>query len=468
MTVRVVVVGGGITGLAAAMRLTERLNILGRPFQVEVLEASNRLGGVIGTFRQDGFLLEAGPDSFLSEKRRGLGLCQELGILRDVIETNKEYRQSFIAYKGRLVPVPTGFHLLAPTDPLPLLLSPLLSIKGKLRFLKEYFVPLQPQVDETLASFVRRRLGDEVLTRLAQPLLAGIYSADADKLSLRATFPEFLEMEKTGGVLRSMSQKASKSASAASGARYNLFVTLRNGMQGLIDTLTQKIGADKIRKGVSVTTIQQSQSKWHLTLSNNETMEADAVCLALPAPELTRLMRPVDPAISGLLASISYADSFTANFGFPLSAIKNPMRGFGFVVPETERLALSACTFAHRKFPGRAPEGHALLRAYAGGKTAAALSERPETEIKGNLLADLRNLLGISGNPIITTLQRYRRALPQYNVGHVDRMKEIDEKMFHWPGLSLAGNWRKGVGIPDCIDSGETAAEALILQLCKV
>ena len=240
MTTRVVVIGGGIAGLTATLRLNERLNILGKPYEVHLLEGSSRVGGVIATFKQDDFLLEAGPDSFISEKRRGVGLCQDLGILRDIIETNKEYRRSFIASQGRLLPIPDGFYLMAPAYLPPTLMSPLLSWRGKLRMLKEYGVPLQSNEDESVGSFVRRRLGDEVLTRLAQPLLSGIYSADPDKLSLRATFPQFLDMEKNGGVLRNIAKKAGTGVAESSGARYKLFVTLKNGLQSLVDTLARK------------------------------------------------------------------------------------------------------------------------------------------------------------------------------------------------------------------------------------
>lgn len=468
MTIRVVVVGGGIAGMAAAHRLMERLNILGKPFEVQLLEASSRVGGTIATFQKNDFLLEAGPDSFISEKPRGVGLCQDLGIMREIVETNKNYRRSFIASKGRLYPIPDGFYLIAPAYLWPTLMSPLLSWKGKLRMLKEYGVPLQSPEDESLGSFVRRRLGNEVLTQLAQPLLSGIYSADPDKLSLRATFPQFLEMEKRGGVLRNLGKKAGTGVAEASGARYKLFVTLKSGMQTLVDTLSRKLGSQVIHTNTNVTGMQKSSSKWILTFSDAQTMEADAVCIALPAPEIAQLASSFDSEIAAQVATVPYTDSMTANFALKESDIKNPLNGFGFVVPEIEKRSLSACTFVHRKFPGRAPKGHALLRAYAGGKTAAALWNQTDADIQSRLFSEMKTLLDITGTPLFSTLQRYRNALPQYPVGHLANLKGIDARVAQHRGLALAGNWRRGVGIPDCIESGEAAADNIVMQLCQI
>ena len=467
MTVQVIVIGGGVAGLAAALRLRERLTILGKPYEVHLLEASGRVGGVIATFQKNDFLLEAGPDSFISEKRRGVGLCQDLGIMREIIETNKDHRRSLIAFKGHLHPVPDGFYLMAPSYIWPTLMSPLLSFKGKLRMFKEYGIPLQPQEDESVGSFVRRRLGDEVLTRLAQPLLSGIYSADPDKLSLRATFPQFLEMEKRGGVLRNLAKKTGAGVAEASGARYKLFVTLKSGMQSLVDTLAKKLGP-LVHLNVSVSQIEKSGSKWRLTLNEGQTMEADAVCIALPAPGISRLASFFDSEVASLVGKIPYTDSITANFALKESDIKNPLNGFGFVVPEIEKRSLSACTFVHRKFPGRAPKGYALLRAYAGGKAAAALWNQSDADIQSRFFSDLKALLGITGTALFSTLQRYKNALPQYAVGHLDRLKEIDAKMAQHRGLALAGNWRRGVGVPDCIESGEDAADSIVMQLCQI
>ncbi len=472
-TNRAVIIGGGITGLTAAYRLTQRLSILGRPFEVLLLEATDRLGGAIATVPGEGYILEAGPDCFLSEKKRGVGLCEELGLRRDLRPTRSENRRSFILRGKKLYPVPDGFYLIAPSRLYPILMSPLLSLKGKLRLLKEFFIATGTNEDETLGSFVRRRLGPEVLERLAQPLAGGIYAADPDQLSLRATFPQFLEMEKRGSVIRALMGKDDEPAAQASGARYSLFVTLEKGMQTLTDRLAELIGPAVIRTGTQVTSLAKTALSegfqgWRLTLSSGETLEADSVCLAGPAHNAARLLQGPQPALSKRLAEIPYSDSLTVHFAFPASNIKHPLNGFGVVVPTTEKRTITACTFVHRKFEGRAPKGIALLRAFTGGKNAQTLWPRSDAEVQEKMLVDLRAILGITGPPLFTYTSRYRASLPQYSVGHVSRVADIDEKLGQIPSLIIAGNWRSGVGIPDCIESGERAAEAMIIHLCKI
>ncbi|HVO32340.1 MAG TPA: protoporphyrinogen oxidase, partial [Elusimicrobiota bacterium] len=378
---------------------------------------------------------------------------------------------SFIAMRGKLYPVPEGFHLLAPSRLWPILVSPLLSLSGKWRMLQEFRIRPSGLDDETLGSFVRRRLGQEVLDRLAQPLVAGIFGAEPDQLSLRSTFPNFLELEKHGSLIRGMMAKAAAATGKASGARYSLFVTLKNGLQSLSDRLAERLGPSSIRTGIQIQSMTPASWEgvpgWRLQLSNGETLDAEAVCLAVPSFAAARLLQPVDAELASDLSAIPYGDSLTAHFAFPAKAIRDPLNGVGLVVPAVEKRVLGACTFVHRKFAGRCPGDVALLRAFAGGSSARALLRHSDHEITDKLLKDLKELLGISAAPIFTTLSRYPSALPHYTLGHGDRVRRIEDRAARLQGLALAGNWQGGVGIPDSIESGEAAASSLIIQICK-
>lgn len=468
---RFVVVGGGISGLVAAYRLKVLTGHLSLPPEVHLFETSQRLGGTIKTLCQDGFLLEGGPDCFLSEKSRGVALAEELDLEKELLETQAVDRRSFIVRHGRLHPVPEGFYLIGPSRAIPFLMSPILSWKGKLRMLKELFIPPHPPPlppgerenwDESLASFVRRRLGQEALERLAQPMIGGIYAADPEKLSLRATFPDFLEMEKTGGVLRTLLKKHRPEAERASGPRYSLFVTFKKGMQTLTDRLAQELPSEGIHLGVAVDKIQKKEAGWETIQQDGQTILADGVCLALPSYQSARLLRDQDSVLSNQLASIPYTDSATLHFAFRREAVKHPLNGFGFVVPSIEKRSLLACTFSHKKFAERAPEGAVLLRVFLGGPGFGDVSKQADDELKKRAWKDLSELLGITTQPLFTCLERHYRSIAQYAVGHLEKVQQIEERMRPLRGLALAGNGFRGVGIPDCIESGDRAAARLV------
>lgn len=460
---KIAVIGGGITGLSAAYRLHQHAQDPQQPIEVHLFEASSRLGGTVYSNSRDGFLLEEGPDCFLSEKTRAIELCKELGLEKQIIGTREEHRRSFIVKGKKLYPVPEGFYLLAPSKLRPFLSSPLLSWRGKWRVLRESLQPARPKTDESLASFVRRRLGQEALDWLAQPLLAGIYAADPETLSLQATFPGFLEMEeKHGSVLVGMRQR-NAATKKASGARYALFSTLQHGMQTLTDRLGAALPPQNVHMNTTVTGIKRhAQGGWDLHLVKGQTLTMDAVCLALPAYSSGALLYTEDPGFGELLKTIPYAGSATLNFAFKASAVEHPMEGFGFVSPILEKHTALACTFVHRKFAGRVPRGHVLLRAFAGGALQPEVLKWDDKELAKRVLADLKMILGITEAPLFATLQRWPRTMPQYTVGHTQRILHIEEMLLGFPGLALAGNWLRGVGIPDCIESGERAAEALL------
>ena len=455
---RIVVIGGGISGLAAAHRLLE----LGQSKQVTLIEASDRLGGTIQTTHRDGFLLERGPDSFISEKPQAVALAKRLGLESRIIQTNEKYRRSFIVRNGRLRPVPEGFQLLAPSRIWPFIASDIFTVTGKLRMAADLFLPRKGTngtKDESLASFVRRRLGSEALERMAQPMVGGIYTADPETLSLRATLPRFLDMERDHrSLILAMLRQGRTAKRGTSGARYSLFLSFDRGMQVLVDALAQ-IKAD-IRLNTRAA-LKHDGLTWTITTNTGEQLKADAVCLAVPAYIAASLLSEIDQNLANKLRQIRYASTATINFAYRRAALAHPLNGFGFVVPFVEKRSLIACTFSSVKFSGRAPDEHVLLRAFAGGALQPEIFALDETEMAKRVEADLRELLGIKEAPLFVEVAKWERSMPQYEVGHLDRVKEIENSLNKLPGLTLAGNAYQGAGIPDCIRSGEFAAESL-------
>ena len=456
---RIVVVGGGISGLAAAHRLLE----INQSQEIILIEASDRLGGTIQTEFRDGFLLERGPDSFISEKPQALALAKRLGLEPQLIQTNEEYRRSFIVRNGRLRQVPDGFQLMAPSRMWPFITSDIFSLPGKARMAADLFLPRRDTNgtdDESLASFVRRRLGKEALERMAQPMVGGIYTADPETLSLRATLPRFLDMErKHRSLILAMLRQGREQKSGTSGARYSLFLSFERGMQVLVDAVT-RINADiRLKTRAHRLTVDQG---WTITTDKDEQLKADAVCLAVPAYIAASLLSDTHEQLAQKLRQIKYASTATINFGYRRAAVAHPLNGFGFVVPLIEKRSLIACTFSSVKFSGRAPDGHVLLRAFAGGALQPEIFALDELEMAKRVEADLRELLGITEPPLFTEVAKWEKSMPQYEVGHLDRVEEIESLLKELPGLTLAGNAYRGAGIPDCIRSGEAAAEALL------
>jgi oxygen-dependent protoporphyrinogen oxidase len=456
---RIVIIGGGISGLAAAHRVLE----LKKSAHVTILEASDRLGGTIQTDHRDGFLIERGPDSFISEKPHAIALAKRLGIESQLIQTNEAYRRSFIVRDGRLRAVPEGFQLMAPSRMWPFITSDIFSIAGKVRMAADLLLPRRSangSTDESLASFVRRRLGKEALERMAQPMVGGIYTADPETLSLRATLPRFLDMElRHRSLILAMARLGRAQKTGTSGARYSLFLSFERGMQTLVEPLT-RINAD-LRVNMRAQRLTFDH-EWTITTDKDEELKADGVCLAVPAYVAATLLSETHEQLAQKLREIKYASTATVNFGYRREAIKHPLNGFGFVVPLVEKRSLIACTFSSVKFSGRAPDGHVLLRAFAGGALQPEIFALDEAEMARRVEADLRELLKISEDPLFVEVAKWERSMPQYEVGHLDRVSEIEKLVSGLPGLSLAGNAYRGAGIPDCVRSGEAAAEYLV------
>ena len=482
---RVVVIGGGISGLAAAYQLTRQSEESGRALEVLLLEAGDRVGGTVRSFRRDGFLLEAGPDSFISEKPEALALARELCLQSRLIETNEAHRRSFIVRKGILRPVPEGFQLLAPTRFWPFVTTDIFSWPGKARMALDLLLPRRKPGangadDESLAQFVRRRFGREALIRMAQPMVGGIYTADPEQLSLRATMPRFLDMEREHrsvirALWRARRRAGDKHARGTSGARYSMFLSFDEGVQVLTDALAEALPyktaplearppTSRIRLNTRVRALSfdQSARQWHLLTDGGETITADAVCVALPAYAAAELLRATDAQLAAELTAIPYASTATVNLAYALADIPHPLDGFGFVVPFVERRATLACTFSSVKFAGRAPAGHALLRAFVGGALQPEMFALDEDAMTAAVCADLRALLGIEAPPLFAQVARWPRSMAQYHLGHAARVERIRARLSEHASLALCGNAYNGAGLPDCIRSGRAAADQLL------
>ncbi len=468
---RVAIIGGGISGLAAAYRLLERSHAESREMEILLLEAGTRTGGVMRTERRDGFLLEGGPDSFISEKPEAIKLAERIGLSSRLVETNPHQRRSFIVRRGRLLPVPEGFHLLAPSRFWPFVTTGIFSWPGKARMALDLVLPRRTGAngvdDESLAQFVRRRLGREALERMAQPMVGGIYTADPEQLSLRATMPRFLEMERTDRSLIRAMWKRRRHESAAqskgtSGARYSLFLSFDNGMQTLSDELARRLPPSSIRLGTKVLQLSFDEvaGQWKIQ-TQDENFAADAVCVALPAGAASTLLQGVNAQLASELQAIPYASTATVNLAYRRRDIPHALDGFGFVVPLIEKRSTLACTFSSVKFAGRAPEDCALLRAFVGGALQPEMFELDEAAITNAVRRDLRDLLGIEPAPLFTHVEKWPRSMAQYHLGHVERIGRIKQQLLSTPTLKLAGNAYEGAGIPDCIRSGEAAADEL-------
>ena len=466
---RIVVIGGGITGLSAAHRLIEISRERGRALELTVLEASDRIGGVIHTIHRDGFLCEAGPENFVTNKPWAMALCERLDLADQILPTNDRFRRALIVRRGKLVSIPDGFVLLAPTKIWPMVSSPLFSWRGKLRIAMETLVRRRPGTDdESLAAFVIRRFGREALDRAVQPLVGGIYTADPQRLSLRATMPMFLEMESEyGSVIRAMRRRARDQRDQASGARYSLFVTLRNGLENLVDALADRIGRERIRVKQRVATITGTgrDSRWSIGLDNGACTQADGVIVAGPARCAAAMLEGLDPAAAAMLAAIAYASSAVVNCAYRRNDVPHKLDAFGFVVPILEQRRILAGSFSSVKFEGRAPEGSVLIRAFLGGALQPQMMQRDDADMVAAVCSDLGDLLGIRRPPLWSMVHRWPDAMPQYDVGHLNHVAAMNKKLTQLPGIELAGNGFGGVGIPDCIHSGEQAAERLAERL---
>ena len=453
----VVVIGGGIAGLAAAWRL-ERLS---PAISVTLIEAEPRLGGWIRTEYWGEVTIEHGPDSWVASKPAATELARALGLESEIIGLRSDQAETSIMHDGRLLPLPSGLSLVVPTRLRPFLTSPLLSPLGKLRLLAEFLVP--PRLDdddESLASFVRRRFGREFAERVAEPLLAGIFAGDVGQLSVLATYPHLRRLERErGSLLRALAMPGRRPAGLPGGSP---FLTLRSGMERLVRAVAGDLQRTVVRTGATALGIAPSNGGFAIDLADGTRLEADGVILAVPAWRAAQLLERSFAEAAAVLQALPYASSAAVTLVYRQSELAGVARGRGFLVPAREGRPISAVTWVTNKFPARAPENLGLVRVFFHTERAGLSADAPTEILVAVALQELRSVVGLRADPLHAVVSRHERALPQYCVGHRQRIAELRSRLASWPRLALAGAAYDGVGVSDCIASGWRAAEAVL------
>lgn len=462
----VLVIGGGIAGLAAAHRVAEA----GHGGGLVLVEREPRLGGKVATERVDGFVIEGGPDCFLAAKPAGLELCRALGIEERVRGTDPRLQRSFVKRDGLLHELPAGLTGLVPSRIGPLLTTSVLSVPGRLRAALELVVPRRRDgAEETVAGFVRRRFGAEAWDWLVEPLLSGIFAGDGSRLSLPATFPMLVDLERRhGGILRMMlleSLVPRRSPEEARAGPAQGFVTLAGGLGELVDALEASLPPGAIRRGAAVGELERRGDLYEAVLTDGTRLAAPAVVLATPAFAAADLVDPFDPELAATLREIPFVSSATVSVAFGAADVPRTLPGYGYVTPRVEGGDVVACTWTSNKFPGRAPGDGVLLRFFLGRAGREEIAAAGDEEIRAVIRAELGRVLGIRVEPMLWRIYRWPRGLPQYTLGHPRRMQRIAARLALNPGLTLAGASYRGVGLPDCIASGRAAAEAALARL---
>jgi oxygen-dependent protoporphyrinogen oxidase len=444
------VIGGGITGLAACWYLAKAGH---RPL---LIEKEPRLGGVIRTDEVESCLIEGGPDSFLASKPAAMELIRELGLEDQVIGSNDHQRVTSIVKGGRLVPMPDGLMMMVPTQILPMVKSPLFSWKTKLKMGLEYFRgPVANAPERSVAQLVREHYGQEAVDYLAEPLLAGVYGGDPEELSADAVLEMFVSMEKKYGSLTkgTLAMRAARAKEAPAGP---LFRTLKGGMEQLTQALVCQLPDKMSRYQDEALGIRKSTLGYEIELTR-ERIYADHVFVCCPATAAAKLLAPLDERMAGLLGEVKYNSSVTLALGYEQADVEGKINGFGFLVPKVERKRMAACTFVKTKFDHRVPPAKAVLRCFLGGSAI----EVPEGELIREVLAELKDLIGLTPLPLFTRVSRWEGAMAQYGLGHRNRVAEIRKLAERHAGLHLAGNAYDGIGIPDCIRGAKAAVAGL-------
>src|SRR5579863_244823 len=478
---RTAIIGGGIAGLAAAYEL-EKARATGADVSYKLFESHSRLGGVLSSQVVDGAVIERGPDSFLSEKPAAAELCRELGLGPDLVGSNDADRKTFIVVRNRLIPLPDGLMFLVPTKLIPTAMTRLFSPMTKIRMALELLHPPRrgSDEDESVAALVERHYGAEAVDRLADPLLSGIYGGDASQLSARTVLPKLVEMENEFGsltrgmlaahrVLRARMKAAANGNGQAANPRPGpraIFTTLRGGLQQLVDGLTARIDAASVRLATPVSGIAKLPEGWRLQ-ADRTSETYDSVIMALPAWAAGALLGPVDAELGEELSAIPYSSSITVNLIYDEAKLRPLPEGFGFLVPASEGRAMLACTFVHRKFLGRTPQGKVVLRAFLGGMKNEELMDESDETLVAAVRRELAEILPQAGfarevSPLFTQVSRWKRAMAQYEIGHQRRKQKIAARAAALDGLKLAGNAYDGIGISDCIRLGRQASKELV------
>lgn len=504
---RIAIIGGGITGLAAAFRVHE----LDPTVEIKVFESRNRPGGVLGTQITDGFEIEQSADNFITTVPWGLSLCERLGLKEELVTTTPQHRQTFIVWKRKLCKLPDGFMMMAPTRWFPMVVTSLLSPLGKLRAALELFIPRRKsEEDESLEAFAVRRLGREVYERLIEPLVSGIYAADMKKLSLLGTLPRFREMEKKYRSLiwaMQVQKWQMRKHRSESGPRYSMFVTVRGGLQKIITRICEELPAGAVHTSCPVQKIspiydfcektskkessevesaenlacgdnaldlkseEKGVSRWKVSFVEEGQQRSeifDGLILATESHSAAKLLESISDSprdlceLARYLGEIEHTGTAVMTVAYKREQVAHALDGMGAVVPGVEKNPILAISFSNEKYPHRAPEGYTLLRVFAGGARNPEMAEKTDEEITSILLPELQRILGITGTPCMISVSKWPRTMPQIHLGHLERIEKIQEILAHYPTLCIAGNEFSGVGIPQCIHMGEMAAEKLL------
>jgi len=480
---RIIIVGGGIAGLGAAYKVTRAASV-GHKVEFFLIEKDPRLGGKILTETVSDptgggkFIVDGGPDCFLTEKPACHRVAKHTGIFDDELPTDDSRRKTWILSRGKLHQMPDGVMMFAPTKFVPFATTGLFSWPGKIRMGMEFFIPPKKVApgelnDETLESFVVRRMGRECLDRLAEPLVGGVHASDPAKMSLAATFPRLLEMEQKYGSLmkgfiavRRMVEEMRRKYPTKPGEKPRTFFTsFVNGMQQLTDRMAEVAGREKMRTGIAVISIQTiNQNHWIVSLSDGTTLEGDGIIIATESWAAEPLIRPFDSAIADALAGIPASSSATISLAFNESEVGFDLNAFGVLCPLKEDRALMAATYSSTKWPGRAPKGRVLLRGFVGGPHNQEIMKRSDEELVRIVLSEFRDILGLNPKtmPLFSRLYRWPLGMPQYTIGHLERVELIERQSAQIPGLALAGGSYRGVGLPNCIESGERAVSKIL------
>lgn len=463
----VVVIGGGITGLTAAYYLQRAINEQKLPIDIKLIEASHKLGGKIQTVRKDGFIIERGPDSFLERKKSAAELVKDVGLEGQLV--NNTAGRSFVLVNEKLHSMPKGAVMGIPTQITPFITTDLFSVQGKMRAAADFIIPRSKvSGDQSLGAFFRRRLGDEVVENLIEPLLSGIYAGDIDRLSLESTFPQFYEVERKYRSLILGMKKTTPSApqKTVSPKSQGIFQTLKGGLQSMVCAIEKKLPPSAILKGTRAVEVSRNGDREGYTvyLNNGKKIEAESVIVTLPHMFLADLF-PHHECFYGFkdVPSTSVA---TVAMAFDAQDVEDHMDGTGFVVSRNSDYTITACTWTHKKWPHTTPEGKVLLRSYVGRAGEETVVDLPDEEIEQIVLDDLKRIMDLRARPEFTIVTRWKQAMPQYTVGHKARIARMNEKVCRQlPGIFVAGSSFEGLGIPDCIDQGKAAAEKVLTFL---
>ncbi len=466
----VTIIGGGIAGLATAYYLQEKSREAGEAVAYTLIESDPRFGGKIVTESVDGFTIEGGPDLILTQKPWGTQLCRDLGLGDRLISTNNDRQKTFLVQKGKLVPFPSDFTLI-PTRFMPFARSPLFSVWGKLRMGMDWFIPARRETgDESLAEFIRRRLGREALDKIGGPMLAGIHSADPERLSLLSTFPRFAEMERQhGSLIRAM--RAARKARPPSGGNTKppaMFNSLVGGLGELVDAITERLGGD-LRTGRRVTGLRFLDPGFEVALDVKEeqTLGTDAVVLAVPAFAAADLLDPILPDLAVRLRQIRYVSTGTVALAYRKADVdpQHDLNGFGFLAPKSEGRRITGCTWMSSKLNHRAPDDGVLIRGFVGGDAQEEVVDLPDGALVDLVREEIVELMGITAEPIFHRIHRWRRGRPQFDVGHLDRVAEMEALAAKTPGLYLTGSAYRGSGIPDCVKQAMDTVDRILERM---